>query len=248
MEFLLVGTMHFGETPDVVSMNEEEKSLIKQKEIEQLIEILAQYEPDQIFVEYPLTMQEQLTKLYIENQVSDAFKQNEIYRIAFQLAKKLGHPTVYAIDWNEEIPGLASLDDVATGPSAQEFQKLMAWANEQQNEMTAILRNGSLIELYEKMNTAEVNQMNHNIYLQLMQLSDENAFNWTVNYWYYRNLKIVQNIRKALKSQSKRAIILIGSGHNYLVKQQLQEYESFNVIYFADFLALTTAAKKVDIK
>lgn len=244
MEFLLVGTIHFGETPDEVSFTDEDKRLIKQQEIEQLVETLVQYAPEQIFVEYPFSMQDQLTKLYIDEDASDTFKQNEIYQIAFQIAKKLKHPTVYAIDWNEDIPGLASLDDVAAGPCAAEFSEIMKVANKQYEETTTALRNGSLIELYEKINTDEFNQTNHNIYLQLMQLSDEHAFNWTVNYWYYRNLKIVQNIRKALIPESERAVILIGSGHNYLVKQQLQEHESFNVTNFADFLALTTAAKK----
>lgn len=244
MEFLLVGTIHFGETPDVVSFTDEDKRLIKQQDIEKLIETLAQYAPDQIFVEYPFSMQDQLTKLYIAEDASDPFKQNEIYQIAFQLAKKLKHPTVYAVDWNEDIPGLASLDDVAAGPCAAEFSEIMKVANNQFEIMTTALRNGSLIELYEKINTDEFNQANHNIYLQLMQLSDEQAFNWTVNYWYYRNLKIAQNICKALTPESKRAVILIGSGHNYLVKQQLQEYESFKVTNFADFLALNPVITK----
>ena len=41
MEFLLVGTIHFGETPDVVSFTDEDKRLIKQQDIEKLIETVA---------------------------------------------------------------------------------------------------------------------------------------------------------------------------------------------------------------
>lgn len=189
-------------------------------------------------------MQDHLTRLFMNDDVSEAFKQNEIYQIAFTLAKQLKHPAVYAVDWNEDIPGLASLDDVAAGPCAAEYSEIMNLANKQYEEMSTVLRKGSLIELYEKINTDEFSQANHNIYLQLMQLEDVHAFNWTVNYWYYRNLKIVQNIRKALTPESGRAVILIGSGHNYLVKQQLQEHESFNVINFADFLDLNPMEKK----
>lgn len=49
MEFLLIGTIHFGETPDVVSITEEDKQHIRQQEIKMLVETLAQYAPDQIF-------------------------------------------------------------------------------------------------------------------------------------------------------------------------------------------------------
>ena len=56
--------------------------------------------------------------------------------------------------------------------------------------------------------------LNHQLYVDLMSIPDERAFDLVVNYWYYRNLKIVQNINKSLKADTKRAIVLCGGAHN----------------------------------
>ena len=57
-------------------------------------------------------------------------------------------------------------------------------------------------------------RLNHQLYVDLMSIPDERAFDLVVNYWYYRNLKIVQNINKSLKADTKRAIVLCGGAHN----------------------------------
>ncbi|MEK4080608.1 DUF5694 domain-containing protein [Solibacillus sp. FSL K6-1126] len=69
----------------------------------------------------------------------------------------------------------------------------------------------------------------------LVGTDDEIAFEWISKYWYYRNLRIARNIKKSILPETKRSVILYGSGHNYLLKQLLEEDESIKVIQYGDW-------------
>ena len=84
MEILLVGTVHLGYTPDLNQLSEEDKGKFGETHFEQLTNDLTSFNAEQIFVEYPFILQEQLHTAYASNDVSDEFKQNEIYQIAFR--------------------------------------------------------------------------------------------------------------------------------------------------------------------
>ena len=219
MEILLVGTVHLGYTPDLNQLSEEDKVKFVETHFEQLTHDLASFNAEQIFVEYPFTLQEQLHSIYASNDVSDEFKKGEICQIAFRLAKKIGHDSVYAVDWNEKVPGTIDLGELANGPSKEEFQQIMSRAAAMMERENTWIQQGDIIQLFKSLNTKENNMLNHQLYVDLMNLPDERAFDWVVNYWYYRNLKIVQNIKKSLKPNTKRAIVLCGAGHNYLLAQ-----------------------------
>ena len=234
MEILLVGTVHLGYTPDINQLSEEDKRKFGETHFEQLTNDLASFKAEQIFVEYPFTLQEQLHHAYESNDVTDEFKQNEIYQIAFRLAKKMGHDSVYAVDWNEEVPGLIDLGELANGPSKEEFQQIMSRAAAMMESENTWIQQGDIIQLFKSLNTKENNKLGHQIYIDMMGFSDDRAFDWVVNYWYYRNLKIVQNIKKSLKANTKRAIVLCGAGHNYLVGQQLEDHVDITVINYGD--------------
>jgi len=234
MEILLVGTVHLGYTPDLNQLSEEDKNIFGETHFEQLTNDLASFNAEQIFVEYPFTLQEQLHYAYESNDVTDDFKQNEIYKIAFRLARKMGHDTVYAVDWNEKIPGLIGLGELANGPSKEEFQQIISPVDSMMENMQTPIQQGDIIQLFKSMNTKEYNKLGHEIYKDMMGLSDERAFDWVLNYWYYRNLKIVQNIKKSIKADTKRAIILCGGAHNYLITQQLEEYGDIKVIHYGE--------------
>ncbi len=234
MEILLVGTVHLGYTPDLIQLSEEEKSKFGETHFEQLTNDLASFKAEQIFVEYPFTLQEQLHNNYASQDVSDDFKQGEIYQIAFRLARKLGHDSVYAVDWNEQLPGIIDLGELANGPSKDEFQQIMSRAATMMESEKKWVQQGDIIQLFKSLSTKENNVLNHQLYVDLMSLSDERAFDWVVNYWYYRNLKIVQNIKKSLKADTKRAVILCGGAHNYLVGQQLEDHADITVINYGD--------------
>lgn len=228
MEVLLVGTIHLGYTPDINTLSKEDTETYSDVHFEQLTNDLAKFQADQIFVEYPFDLQHQLHNLYESDEINDDFKGNEINQIGFRLAKKLGHETICAADWNEEVG--PDLGLVAEGKSKEAYEEIMGRIAIEMNKVSSIIQQKDIIKLYKYMNSKESIANDHKMYVDLMQLEDETAFEWVAKYWYYRNLRIVNNIKKSIKPETKRIIILYGAAHNYLIKQQLEDEPSIKVI------------------
>lgn len=238
MEILLVGTFHFSDTSDLNTLSEKDKRKYSDSDFEKLAIDLAKFQADQVFVEYPFHLQEHLTSIYRSaevEEINEAFKKNEIYQIGFRLAKILGHDAIYAVDWNEQPEESIDLGLVAEGQSKTEFEEITNRVKLVLEKLSTIIQQGDIIELYKYINSYENIVNDHKVYLDLMQLDDEMAFEWVMRYWYYRNSKIVRNIKKSILPETKRAIILYGSGHNYLLKQLLEEDESIKVIQYGDW-------------
>lgn len=238
MEILLVGTFHFSDTSDLNTLSEKDKRKYSDSDFEKLAIDLAKFQADQVFVEYPFHLQEHLTSIYRSaevEEINEAFKKNEIYQIGFRLAKILGHDAIYAVDWNEQPEESIDLGLVAEGESKTEFEKIMNRVKLVLEKLSTIIQQGDIIELYKYINSYENIVNDHKVYLDLMQLDDEMAFEWVMRYWYYRNSKIVRNIKKSILPESKRAVILYGGGHTYLLKQMLKDDESIKVIQYGDW-------------
>ncbi|WP_339171445.1 DUF5694 domain-containing protein [Solibacillus sp. FSL R5-0691] len=233
MEILLVGTCHLSDTSDLNTLSVKDKRKYNDRDFEKLAIDLAKFQADQVFVEYPFHLQEYLNSVYRSaevEEVNEDFKENEIYQIGFRLAKKLGHDAIYAVDWNEQPEESIDLGLVAEGQSKTEFEEIMNRVQFVLEKLSTIIQQGDIIELYKYINTQQYNVNDHQVYVDLMQLDDKIAFEWVTKYWYYRNLKIVRNIKKSTLPETKRAVILYGSAHNYLLKQLLEEDESIKVI------------------
>ncbi|MEK5185362.1 DUF5694 domain-containing protein [Solibacillus sp. FSL W7-1324] len=238
MEILLVGTFHLGDTSDMNELSEKDKSKYSDNDFEQLANDIAEFQADQVFVEYPFLLQEHLTSVYRSAEVyeiNEAFKGNEIYQIGFRLAKKLGHDAIYAVDWNEQPEESLDLGLVAEGISKTEFEEIMNRVKLVLEKDSTIIQQGNIIELYKHINSHEYIVNDHQVYVDLMQLDDEIAFEWVTKYWYYRNLRIVRNIKKSILPETKRAVILYGSAHNYLFKQLLEDGKAIKVIPYGDW-------------
>lgn len=148
----------------------------------------------------------------------------------------LGHDAIYAVDWHEEPEESISLSLVAEGNSRVEYEEIMDRIKIVMKKLSTIIQQGDIIELYKYINSRQYILNDHKVYLDLMQLEDEIAFEWVSKYWYYRNLRIVRNIKQSIRPEAKRAVILYGGGHNYLIKQQLEDDPSIKVIHYGDWL------------
>lgn len=235
MEILLVGTFHLSDTPDLNTLSEKDKRKYNDSDFEQLAIDLAKFQADQVFVEYPFNSQKHLNSIYRSAEVNEGFKENEIYQIGFRLAKMLGHNAIYAVDWNEQPEESINIGLVAEGKSKAEFEEIMNPVKIVLEKLSTIIQQGDIIELYKHINSHEYILNDHKVYLELMQLDDEIAFEWVTKYWYYRNLRIVRNIRRSILSETKRAVILYGGGHNYLFKQLLEDDRSIKVIPYGEW-------------
>ncbi|ATP39976.1 hypothetical protein CSE16_07890 [Solibacillus sp. R5-41] len=235
MELLLLGTIHLESTTDAVQMGEVDRKKLGNKQFEELVNVLQEFEPEQIFVEFPMDYQPELDRQYKEYiNENGQLNSNEVYQIGFRLAKKLNHSSIYTVDWNEEIANLKGLEDITEEQSVKQIQNILNGANIQMEQISEKLKGSSIIELFKFINSKEQSRVNHQIYVDLLQMSDEIAFDWVVNYWYYRNLKIVKNIMAVKKDGLKKGLIIYGAGHNYLLSQFLGEIEGITVRCFGD--------------
>lgn len=234
VEIMLIGTMHLAveNKADVVHLSDEEKTVYSEQDFEQLVHLLAQYKPDQLFVEMEATSQNSLDALYKSYiQGEHTLRYNETEQIAFRLAKKLQHEKLWAVDWNEPRPHIPDIDDLSTN---EEFLYLMEKVNAEMQLLSTAMKEKSIIETFQLINREDQIKKDHEIYTDLMMLDDETAFEWVANYWYYRNLKMAKNIRCLIKETSTKALVLVGAGHNYLLKQFLSEVPGYTVVNFGE--------------
>lgn len=232
MEIMLLGTMHIAldNNFDIDHLSNEDKMVFSNHNFEQFVQLLAQYEPDQIFVEIPATSQNSLDALYGRYiQGEHALQYNETEQIAFRLAKRLQHERLWAIDWNESLPHIPNIDGLSSDAG---FHHIMEKANAQMQLFSTAMKEKNMIETFQLLNSEEQTKKDHDIYVSLMMLEDENAFEWVANYWYYRNLKMAKHIRSSLQKTSTKALILCGAAHNYLLKQFLNEVPDYTVVNF----------------
>ena len=234
MEITLVGTMHIAadNKVDVVHLSDEDKTVYSDQDFEQFVHLLAQYEPDQIFVEIPATSQRNLDSLYKRYiQGEHALQYNETEQIAFRLAKQLQHEKLWAIDWNESLPHIPDIDDLSSDPA---FQCIMEKADAQMQLFSTAMKERSMMEAFLLLNSEEQTKKNHELYTDIMMMDNASAFEWVATYWYYRNLKMAQNIRSSLKETSTKVLVLCGAAHNYLLKQFLSEVSGYTVGNFGE--------------
>ena len=243
MELLLLGTAHFEGTGDYTQLSEEQKQNLKDEQFEKLVETLIDFKPTQIFVEQELDQQEQLNTYYETNAVPESFKRNEIYRIAFPLARSLNLPTVHAVDWNKIVEGNPSFDRILEGPDQAVIHEILEKYNVAGYFDNSELLSKDLIAFLRHLNSEETIAISHKIYVELMEASDE-AFEWVLRYWYYRNSKIVQQMKRSWLPETERAVLLIGAGHNYLIRQQLLDDPRFTVITYEEWMNKTIVYSK----
>lgn len=103
---MLLGTYHFESSttdavqtpaPDILSGR-------RQAELEELATRLARWAPQQIAVEWPISLADSTTARYQHYAASGTTESlGETAQVAFRLARRLGHPTVYSFDQKMEI-------------------------------------------------------------------------------------------------------------------------------------------------
>jgi hypothetical protein len=100
-QVFLLGTYHFASNADRIKHNLDDMlSDKRQKEIIALVDELAAFKPDKICIEWRAGMDQSFTDSLYTEYIRGRYvlKANEIFQIAFRLAKTSGHTKVYCID------------------------------------------------------------------------------------------------------------------------------------------------------
>ena len=220
----------------------------RQREIEQLVEQLKEFKPTKIALERDEKTHGSGTQTEYQGYLEDTYKlkRSEHDQIGFRLAKLMGHPKLYCVDYrldyrkNDPFIPFDEFDwnliDYITFAKTNDLEHLLppppttegkviqdesgvTWIEPEKYE--------PIIDMYIRVNEPEGRSESHQRYIRWIArvgLGDQYpGANWVAHSWYDRNLKIYVNLTRITESADERILLIIGAGHVYLVQQFFEE-------------------------
>ena len=241
----------------------------RQREIEQLIALLKAYQPTKIAVEVDEKPHGAKFHTNYQTYLNGTYELNrsEIDQIGFRLAKQMGHPKLYCVDYRldyrKDDPIIPfdefdfSLVDYRGFAKAHNLEHLLP-PPPNEGKMTQGEKGVtwiepekyvSIIDMYMQDNAPEGIRMDHQQYIRWIArvgLGDQYpGANWLSHYWYDRNMKIYVNLTRITESADDRILLIIGAGHVYLIQQFLEESGDYIVESPLRYLDADAADKPV---
>ena len=219
----------------------------RQREIEQLVEQLKEFKPTKIALERDEKTHGAGTQTEYQGYLKGTYelKRNEHDQIGFRLAKQMGHPRLYCVDYRLDyrkddpiIPfdefnwDLVNYIGFAKAHNLEHLLPPPPNEGKMTQDETGVTwiepeKYVSIIDMYIQDNDPEGIRMDHQQYIRWIArvgLGDEYpGANWLSHYWYDRNMKIYVNLTRITESADDRIMLIIGAGHTYLVQQFLEE-------------------------
>lgn len=236
-KLIVLGSYHFGsqgnnlikaKTPDITTPE-------RQKQIAKLLEKLKSFKPTKVVVEIDFADDVRTQELYNQYLKGDyQLTNNETNQLGFRLAKELGHPKVYCVDWGEVTAEDSANYQKLTGKDA-EWSKFLSditekWKKEIDAESEKLM-NLSIVNQFILLNQPSRIERDHQNYYDYIRLNSGNEY-FGANYlswWYGRNMKILANIIRVTDSPNDRILVIYGSGHAKLLNQFAKESGFYNL-------------------
>jgi hypothetical protein len=195
----------------------------RQREIEELVALLAEFRPTKIAVEFTADRQPRLDSLYAEYRTGRwALGRNEVYQLGFRLAARLGLDGVVAVD-TERHDFFVDLARTQLEPRvgelfATDVEQRDRLSRERAREDSAAFACGeTLREKLLRGHQPERLRRDHMAYSVGFFKFDGEAGGYTgadfVSGWYNRNLRIFRNLQRITTSPGERILFIVGSGH-----------------------------------
>lgn len=238
----------------------------RQNEISELVRLLKAYQPTKIAFEQDPSQDTELNANYrgYLNGTRELGR-SEIDQIGFRLAKQMGHPKVYGVDywpWPDRNPFFPdgfdwNLIDYRKFAETHDQKHFLRPPPLPEGKRTQD-KNGatwiepeeykSIVDMYIQLNEPEGRSADHQAYLQSARVGLGDQYpgaNWVSHSWYDRNLKIYVNLTRITESVGDRILLIIGAGHVYLVQQFLEESGNYIVENPVKYLNANDAEKLV---
>lgn len=233
-KILILGVYHMDNPgQDAVNLQADDVlSAKRQRELAELVEKLARFQPTKIAIEAPyrnMTWPNRY-KQFLAGEYK--LGRNEVEQIGFQLSKRLNLSTLYPVDYPMWMNGWT--------PSEMELSKPnQKWANDQTappktegkpsapeaqkkveppalSEEDKILRQSTITEYLRRLNSETALLRNHAGYMRMLLPTESigiYARTDEVTNWYKRNLRIFTNLNRITDFGNDRILLIIGAGH-----------------------------------
>ena len=202
----------------------------RQRELQQLSNQLAQFQPTKIAVEVDHldSKLQQEYNAYLKGNFQ--LDRHEVHQVGFRLAKQIGHSKIYCVDHfrslAEDLMIQEDLDDDLMDyykfAKTHEQEHLLRSAQDKDSEPTY----EPIIDMYIRLNQPEWIHSDHQKYLLSARIGLGNEYpgaNWMVYSWYARNLKIYVNLTRITESANERILLIIGAAHTFLIQQFFED-------------------------
>ncbi len=222
---LVLGTFHMDNPgQDLFNLQVDDVLVSKrQKEIEDFVSVLKKFRPTKIAIEARFGS-EKIQKEYEDYRAGKyALTRNEIDQIGYRLAKELGHTQIYPIDISGDFPFDKVEEFAKKHGQEQSLQDTLAQVPKEIEKMSAILKSGTISDLFRHLNREEQIRSDNQFYMSLVRYSGGGDYPGPdlLAAWYQRNIRIFANLRSIISSPEDRVLVLYGSGHSYWLQRNV---------------------------
>lgn len=236
IQVLLLGTYHMA-NPGLDAENvdaDDVRAPRRQREIQQLVDRLAEFRPQRVMVEWPYEQRRRVDSLFQVVRGWETFEaesRNEVVQVGFRLARQLGHEHIYPVD--HQLPlGNDSLRALRERGGrtihTMDYSRLVPPRLLADDD--SLLRALTVGEYLRWMNEEEALRKNHFLMFQHNLGAGEGS-----NYggpellatWYRRNLYITHNMLRSVEPGDERVLLLMGTGHVRALRHILDEAPHF---------------------
>lgn len=245
-KLLILGTFHFKDAgldsykPEV---DVDVLSKTRQAELDDVLDRLEKFEPTKILIEIETESQAEWDERFSRYLAGELeLESNEIYQVAFRLAKRLGHERLYGVDASgRRYEILPDLEEYAK-ENGQSFPTADAWSErfmEAYRVEDHAKANRTLREHLLFLNSEEQLRFSHGHYvLSYLALGVDNEYpaaDSVTGWWYNRNLRIYSNLLRVMEP-GDRLLLLIGAGHVPIIRHSAAASPEIDLIDVADVL------------
>jgi hypothetical protein len=246
---LLVGSFHF-DYPNLDGHKTDSANFIdvlsasRQKEIDELNDVLGRFKPTKIYIESSNErFHDSLYNQFVKGNYQAG--RNEIYQVAYKLAKKLGHSKLYAVDagsflyeQSKHIPILDSLNNVNLPVNSRRDDYWNNQYKKMYDTADSIEVKLSMLENFLLMAQPATLQRMHGHYLSSgFNTKDNSGPDLLSMWWYNRNLRIFNNILQTKPSSDDRILVLFGNGHMPILQHCFYASPEFELVPLATLLS-----------
>lgn len=241
----LLGTFHFADTDTSIF---DIKHPSRQRELQEVCTKIGAIQPAKIFIERmpDFEYETRMDSLYQAYKKGDTLRRrNEIWQIAFRVASRLNHHSVYQCDHPGQYGSYYQLVENYARTNGQ-----MAILSYQAKGTTrplshsinrdSLYTKNSLLSIFRFINSKEYQHTSHASYITVFpQTGNVNVFRYDSNYllgaeltadWYRRNIKIYSKMINQLDYEEKAIFLLIGNDHIPIIRHLFESNPWFEVI------------------
>lgn len=238
-QVMILGAYHFANPGlDYVKSDlDDHLSEKRQKQIAEVVELLAKFKPTKIAIEAPPEAKSPQTNYEAFLKGEYTLKANESEQIGFRLAKQFGHSKIFQIDHKLDMDiGAIMAAAQQTGNRAflELFQKTIAEVQElQKRQMTMTVRESLTIH-----NDPQMVARGRDLYLQMSRVRNAEKFVGAdvLAGWYQRNFRIFTNLAQIVGSPEDRVLVIFGSGHAAILREMVESSPDMRLVEPNDYL------------